>query len=349
VVLTASFSAGYFHLDEQGVALVGPLAQGFPTPKFTLPTIDELRRLAGPAALIALIGYLESVSIAQILARRNRERIVANRELIGLGLANLAVGIMQGMPVAGSISRSAESDMAGARTRAAGVFASTLVVLVPLLLSGLLAQLPRAVLAAIIISAVLRLLDWHALARTWRYDRADGFAWAATMVGVLVIGVEAGLMAGLALSLLLYVWRTANPHLTEVGRLPYSDTFVDLKRHHEAETWPQIALIRIDESLFFGNASAVETYMLERVADRGEVTDLILIASAVNSVDSSALAMLEDLEETLSRNGMRLHLAEVKGPVLDRLAGTTLLQRLGHGRLHVSAAAAVVSLASPPI
>jgi SulP family sulfate permease len=253
------------------------------------------------------------------------------------------------MPVAGSFTRSVVNDAAGARTRVAGLLSSLLAIAVTLAFASLLAGLPRAVLAAIIVVAVIRLIDVKAFVRVWRYDRADGCAWAVTALGVLAFGVDTGLVAGIVLSMLFYIWRTANPHLAEVGRVPHSELFLEVDRYHELDTWPQLLLVRVDESLFFGNAAAVQTYIGDRLATRPQVSDVILICSAVNSIDASAIEMLEDLADSLQQAGVILHFSNIKGPVMDRLEDTDFVRRIGRHRLHVSVEAAIWALASPPI
>jgi SulP family sulfate permease len=247
------------------------------------------------------------------------------------------------------LTRSVVNDAAGARTRIAGVWTVLLVALIVLFFAPLLANLPRTVLAAIILVAVQRLIDIKAFLRVWRYDRADGMAWVVTSIGVLAAGVESGLIAGLVLSLLQYIWRTANPHVIEVGRVPHTELYLELDRHHELETWPQLLLLRIDESLFFGNSARVADAVAEKLDERPDVTDLILICSAVNAIDASAIEMLDELIDSLKRTGVTTHLAHVKGPVMDRLIGSHLVEQLGQQRIHVSTEAAIVALAAPPI
>lgn len=349
LILAASLGVAQLPRLLGGLPLVGHLAAGLPALSLPAAGLERWRSLLGPAALIGLVGYLEGISIAQVLARRHRHQVGANRELVATGLANLVAGLSHGMPVAGSLSRSVVNDAAGARSRFAGAVAAALVMASSVLLAPVLETLPRAVLAAIIVVAVLRLFDWAGLRRIWRYDRADGAAWIVTALGVLLVGAETGFVAGLAVSLLLYVWRTAHPHIVEVGHVPGSDLFVESHRSHELETWPQLLLVRIDESLFFGNAAAVQSFVMDKLDARPEVTDVILICGAVNTIDSSALQMLEDLSESLQQAGVTVHLAEVKGPVMDRLEGSRLLRMLGRSRVHRSIAAAISALASPPI
>ena len=349
VVLAASAAANGFNLAAHGVQLVGHLDAGIPPlqpPDFPL---EQWRSLLGPAALIGLVGYVEGISIAQVLGRQHRHEVSANRELLAVGLANIAAALTHAMPVAGSLSRSVVNDAAGARTRMAGLVTAILVTGASLVLGRVLESLPRAVLAAVIMVAVIRLLDWRPLLRLWHYDRSDAASWIITTAGVLLAGAELGFLAGLVLSLLQYIWRTANPHIVEVGRVPHSDLFVEADRHHELDQWPQILLVRIDESLFFGNAAAVQGFVIHKLSSRPAVTDVILICSAVNAIDTSALQMLEDLVDSLALGGVTVHLAEVKGPVMDKLARSSLLERLGRRQLHASTSAAVLSLAAPPI
>lgn len=349
LILAASFCVARLPQLLGNLPLVGHLAAGLPPLGLPPGGVERWRSLLGPAALIGLVGYLEGISIAQVLARRHRHEVKANRELVAIGLANLCAALSHGMPVAGSLSRSVVNDAAGARSRIAGAVAATLVMASSVLLAPVLETLPRAVLAAIIIVAVLRLFDWRGLLRIWRYDRADGAAWIVTALGVLTAGAETGFIAGLAVSLLLYIWRTANPHIVEVGHVPGSELFVESHRSHELETWPQLLLVRIDESLFFGNAAALQGFVMDKLGARPEVSDVILICGAVNAIDASALQMLEDLAEALQHGGVSIHLAELKGPVMDRLEGSRLLGMLGRQRLHHSIAAAISALASPPI
>jgi SulP family sulfate permease len=241
------------------------------------------------------------------------------------------------------------NDAAGARTRLAGLLSALLAAVIVSMFAGMLFDLPRAVLAAIIVVAVYRLMDFRSFLRVWRYDRTDGMAWVITATGVVLTGVETGLMTGIGISILFLIWRTANPHVAEVGRVPNTELYLDIDRYHEAETWPQLLLVRVDESLFFGNANVVQTYISNKVASRPEVSDVILICSAVNSIDASAIEMLEDLSDSLQEAGVTLHLAGLNGPVMDRLEESHLAGKFGHRRMHISTEAAIVWLASPPI
>ena len=216
---------------------------------------------------------------------------------------------------------------ASARTPLAGVISAVLMAGVLAGATGWLRALPHAVLAATIVVAVSSLIVWKALRDTWRYDRLDGIAFGATAAGVLVLGVEQGVVAGVAVSLASLVWRGSRPHIAVVGRVPGTEHYRNVERH-KVETLPGLLAVRIDESLFFGNAAAIEEALERLVAAYPGTQRLLLILSAVNHIDATALATLEELERSLERRGIELSLAEVKGPVTDRLARTPLGKRL---------------------
>jgi SulP family sulfate permease len=347
VLVTTFLVTGFGLATGHGVAVVGTLPTGLPDFGFALPGRKVLAELLPPAILIALVGYVESVSIAKTLANRHRQTIDPNQELIALGGANLAAAVSGGMPVAGGFSRTMVNYSAGARTQAAAILTALLVGTVALFFTPALAQVPKAALAAIIIVAVSRLIDVRGAVEAWRYDRHDGLVLLATFLGVLLVGIEAGLTLGVVLSLLLYMWRASRPHVAELGRLPGTEHFRNVKRYDHLETWPEILLLRVDEHLNFANSAYLEETIMERVAGRPRLEHLVLVASSINGVDLSALEMLGKLAHSLRLAEVTLHLAEVKGPVMDRLKHTALLQNLAPGRVFLSAHQAVESLAAP--
>lgn len=327
-VLSTTLLAWLFRLDQQGVRLVGEIPSGLPS--FTLPSLDPAlwSQLAVSALLISIVGFVESVSVGQTLAAKRRQRIDPDQELIGLGTANLSAGFSGGMPVTGGFSRSVVNFDAGAETPAAGAYAAVGIGLATLFLTPAIAWLPQATLAATIIVAVVTLVDLPALLRTFRYSRTDFGAMLATIVLTLVHSVEAGIIAGVGLSISLFLYRTSRPHCAVLGRVPGTEHFRNVLRH-DVEVCPKITFLRVDESLYFANARFLEETVIELVARELELKDLVLVCPAVNLIDASALESLEAMNERLSDAGVRLHLSEVKGPVMDRLKGTELLQRMG--------------------
>lgn len=334
-----------FDLDRAaGVKVVGAIPLGLPP--LALPAFDaELwRSLLGGAALIALVGYVESVSVAKALASKRRERVDPNQELIGLGAANLAAGITGGYPVTGGFARSVVNFAAGARTPFAAVVTALLTAATVATVTGAFRYLPQAVLAAVIVVAVLPLVDVKPLVRAWRYDKADALTLLATFAGVLVLGIELGIVVGAALSMAVHLYRTSRPHIAVVGRVGATEHFRNVERHKVA-TVPHVLAVRVDESLYFPNTGDLEDRLLAMVAARPELRDVVLIASAVNSIDASALETLEGLIARLRNSGVTLHLAEVKGPVMDKLARSDLLETLAPGRIFLSTHEAMLALA----
>ncbi|UTD57547.1 SulP family inorganic anion transporter [Halomonas sp. MS1] len=326
-VMVTTLLAWHFNLGQYGVDLVGFVPSGLPA--ITLPSLDQSLWLGLlPAALlISLVGFVESVSVAQTLAAKRRQRIDPNQELIALGMANLGAGVSGGSPVSGGFSRSVVNFEAGAATPLAGAFTALGIVLSALLLTGLLAFLPTATLAATIIVAVGTLIDLPAVKRTWQYSRSDGVAMVATLLLTLLHSVEVGIISGVVLSLGLHLYRTSQPHSAVVGRVPGTEHFRNVKRH-EVETDQHVAMLRIDESLYFANARYLEDTVMALAARSPSLKHIVLTCQAVNVIDASALESLEAINGRLKDAGAMLHLAEVKGPVMDRLTNTALYREL---------------------
>ena len=321
-------------LGDKGVKLVGAIPQGLPP--FALPSTDLslIQQLWVPALLISIIGFVESVSVAQTLAAKRRQRIEPDQELIGLGAANIASAFSGGYPVTGGFARSAVNFDAGAETPAAGAFTAVGIALATLFLTPLLFSLPIATLAATIIVAVLSLVDMKTPGQLWRYSKADFAAHVATIAVTLIAGVELGVITGVAVGLLLYLYRASRPHAAIVGRVPETEHFRNVERH-SVFTVPHVLSIRIDEALTYLNARWLEEYVLERVAERPELRHVILMCSAVNEIDASGLESLEAINHRLGDGGIGLHLSEVKGPVMDRLKRTHFLDEL-NGKVFLS-------------
>jgi len=326
-VVVTTLAAWGLGLDKAGVAIVGDVPRGLPS--LSVPAFDAetWRMLTGAALLISVIGFVESVSVAQTLAAKRRERIDSNQELIALGASNVGAAISGGFPVTGGFSRSVVNFDAGARTPAAGVYTAVGIALVAIAFTPMLYFLPKATLAATIIVAVLSLVDFSILRHTLGYSKADFAAVAVTILLTLGVGVEIGISTGVAVSVGLYLYRSSRPHIAEVGLVPNTQHFRNILRH-EVLTDPHFVTLRVDENLYFVNARFLEDYLLNRLVDDCEVQDVVLMCSAINSIDSSALESLEAINERLRDMGLCLHLSEVKGPVMDRLKDTHFLKHL---------------------
>ncbi|APX93188.1 sodium-independent anion transporter [Halomonas sp. 1513] len=337
-VVATTLATWHWDLAASGVAVVGAIPQGLPPLTLPFSELSLWRALLIPALLISLVGFVESISMGQMLAAKRRQRISPNQELIGLGGANLAAGFSGGMPVTGGLSRTVINFDAGAQTPAAGAFAALGIALVTLSMTSLLYYLPIATLAATITVSILTLVDIDMLRQTWRYSRSDFAAMAVTILLTLVEGVEAGIIAGVALSVGLFLYRTSRPHSALVGRVPGTEHFRNLTRH-EVETASHLALLRIDESLYFANARYLEDTVYDLVASRPELEHVVLICSAVNLIDASALESLDAINARLKDSDVTLHLAEVKGPVMDQLNRSHFLDEIT-GRVFLSTYAA---------
>ncbi|MGO3229450.1 MAG: SulP family inorganic anion transporter [Oceanisphaera sp.] len=314
-------------LAQQGVQIVGSIPAGLPA--FTLPHFDsELwQQLLVSALFISLVGFVESVSVAQTLAAKRRQRIAPNQELIGLGAANIGSALAGGFPVTGGFSRSVVNFDAGAQTPAAGAFTALGIALAALFLTPLLFFLPQATLAATIIVAVLSLIDIGAIKRTWQYSRSDFSAMLVTILLTLTQGVEMGIVAGVSLSLLLFLHRTSTPHSAVVGLVPGTEHFRNIERH-QVITHPHLVTLRMDESLYFANARHLEDRVYALIVKQPAVKHLVLMCPAVNLIDASALESLEAINHRLDDSGVTFHLSEVKGPVMDRLQHSHFLDQL---------------------
>ncbi len=341
-LLLAIAAVGVFQLAELGVRVVGEVPRGLPS--LGLPSLDLALaiQLLPAAVLISLVGFVESVSVAQTLAAKRRERIEPNQELVALGGANVAAALSGGFPVTGGFARSVVNFDAGAQTPLAGALTAAGIGLTVLFFTPLFHNLPHAVLAATIIVAVLSLVDLAALRRTWRYSRQDAAAMAATMLGVLLVGVESGIILGVGLSLLLFLWRTSQPHVAVVGQLPGSEHFRNIERFAVVQS-PKVLSVRVDESLYFPNARFLEDRIAELVGRYPQAEHLVLMCPGVNLIDASALESLEAITARLHAAGVQLHLSEVKGPVMDRLRRSDFLEHFG-GQVFLSQYEALLSL-----
>jgi SulP family sulfate permease len=342
VLVAATAAVALLDLAQAGVRVVGEIPSGLPAIALAV-SAEHWQPLLRPALLIAFMIFLSSQSAAQSLAHRRGERIISNRELLGLGAANLASAVSGGFAVTGSISRSAVNYAAGANTPLASVISAALIVLALLVPTTWISWLPLPALAATIILAVLGMIDLATLRVAWRHDRSDAAALLATAAGVLLLGVEEGVILGVVLSLATVIWRASRPHIAVIGRIPGSEHFRNVERHR-VETLPELLMLRIDADLFFGNVDAIvdhlEHLLKERAAKGQSTRDVLLVMSAVSSIDTTGLYVLNEINRSLHEQSIKLHLSEVKGPVMDRLQRSELLKRRLGGRVFLSTAEA---------
>lgn len=347
-------------LDALGVAVVGSIPRGLPRPAWPEFDLDAIRTLLPSALALALVSFVEAISVAKAVdgsgvkpaADGRKSKIVPNREFIGLGAANLLGSVVRGFPVAGGFSRTAVNAQAGARTGLAGIVTSAVVIVTLLLLTPLVYYLPRAVLAAIIMTAVLGLIDVKMVRRLWAIERSELAILVLTFVATLTLGVIQGIGAGVIVSMAWFVIRQTRPHMAVLGKLPGTTVYRNLARYPEAEPPIGILVVRFDAQFYFGNVDFLErtlATLIEAACDRGEAqtqtqTQAIVIdASAINRLDSSADAALQELEGSFRARGIRLYFASVKGPVRDMMRRTGLRERLGEGRFWLTVDDAVLA------
>ncbi|WP_284450317.1 SulP family inorganic anion transporter [Spongiibacter tropicus] len=333
VVLT-SVAAVVFNLGDRGVALVGSVPSGLPT--LSLPPLHHpaWQELLISAIFISIIGFVESVSVGHTLAAKKRQKISPNQELIGLGASNIASSVSGGYPVTGGFARSVVNFDAGAETPAAGMFTAVGIGLAAIFFTPYLAYLPKATLAATIIVAVLSLVDLSILKKTWNYAYSDFIAVASTLVVTLMVGVEAGVACGVFASLALHLYKTSKPHMAVIGEVPGTEHFRNINRH-QVVTHEEILSLRIDESLYFANAGFIEDRIYALLEEYPKARHVVIMGTAINEIDLSALEALESINERLGEQGIALHFSELKGPVTDVLEKTDFLKHL-KGRVWLS-------------
>ena len=327
IVVFSTLIAWYFHVDELGVAIIGDIPKGLPSLQFSGFKNIFSEELLSAAILISIIGYVESVSVGKTLGAKRRQRIDPDQELIALGASNVASAISGGFPVTGGFSRSVVNFDAGAVTPAAGLFTAIGIAIATLLFTPWLAYLPKATLAATIIVAVVALVDFSIIKKTWDYSKTDFIAVISTITITLTYGVELGVLSGVVASIALHLYKTSHPHIAEVGYIEGTEHFRNIHRH-SVITSQHIVSLRVDESLYFVNASFLENEIYKLISERCDLEHVVLMCCAINEIDISALEVLEAINERLKEAGIHLHLSEVKGPVMDALKRSEFLQHL---------------------
>ena len=329
LVVASIYLVSQFPDTQHGIEIVGDIPSTLPTLQFFTPVPELIQDLLLPALLIAVIGYVESISVAIEFASKTQSSISANKELLALGLANISSSVSGGMPVTGGFSRSVVNYQAGARTPLAGIFAAIFMGLLIVGVGEQLSHLPKVVLAVTIIVAVSSLISFNKLHACWRFSRYDFALTLLTIIITLLHSVEMGVSVGIVLSICLHLYQTSKPHLATVGLVPGTEHFRNILRH-DVDTEPTIIGIRIDENLYFANAQYLESEIIERVTQSPGIKYCILQCTSVSDIDSTALHCLDVIYDKLQAMGIELHLSEVKGPVMDKLQNSELYDKLEH-------------------
>ncbi|WP_180008872.1 MULTISPECIES: SulP family inorganic anion transporter [unclassified Acinetobacter] len=344
LVVISIASVMLFDLQNVGIKTVGEIPSGFPPLSFPHWNWELVQTLLPGATMIAMISFVESLSIAQATALQQRSQLNSNQELVALGLANLSAGVSSAFPVTGSLSRTVVNADAGAKTPMAGVLSSLLIIVVSLYFTGFFQDLPLVILAATIIVSIWKLVDFKPFVDTWRYSKADGIAMWVTFFGVVCIDISTGLIIGIISTFILLLWRISRPHIAVIGLVEGTQHFRNVQRHH-VYTAPHILSLRIDENISFLNANTLKGFLINEVSQNIDLEHVVINCSSVSSIDLSALEMLEDLNAELSKLDIRLHFSEVKGPVMDKLQHSKLLTHLS-GQIFLTHYQAVTELAT---
>jgi len=338
VIVVVGILAVYFlGLQDLGVKIVKDVPEGFPLfgiPAFSLSDISTLLPIA---LTIAFIGFLESYAVAKTLeAKHKTYQIVANQELIALGLANIVGSFFKAFPVTGGFSRTAVNDQAGAKTGLASIISALLVIVTLLFLTKYFYYLPNAVLGAIIIVAVLGLINIKEAKHLWHQDKKDFWIFMSTAIATLVIGIEEGILLGIAISIGLLVYNVSYPHIAELGRVPKSDEYRNVKRFDNLELFDDILIFRFDAQLFFANADSFKKFIEDKINANKEIKHIVVEASVIYNLDSTAVNMLIDLQKDLSKKCIQLYFSDVKGPVRDKLKHNGILNKQNVEQFYLS-------------
>lgn len=332
-----------FDLTSIGIKTVGEIPSGFPPLRFPHWNMDLVWMLLPSATMIAMVSFVESLSIAQATALQQRSQLNSNQELIALGLANVTAGLSSSFPVTGSLSRTVVNADAGAKTPMAGVISSLFIVLVSLYFTGFFRDLPLSILAATIMVSIWKLVDFKPFIQTWRYSKADGLAMWITFFAVICIDISSGLMIGIVSTFILMLWRISRPHIAQIGLVTGTEHFRNVQRH-QVNTSERVLSIRIDENLTFLNAQSLKGFLINAVSEYPQLQHVVINCSSISSIDYSALEMLEDLDLELAKLNIQLHFSEVKGPVMDHLQDSNLVQHLS-GQVYLTHYQAIRELA----
>jgi sulfate permease, SulP family len=347
VVVGGIVAAWLLDLDRAGVALIGAIPSGLPRPSIPSVTLADVTALLPAAVVLAIVAAAGNTSMATAIASRTRERLDPRRELVASGAANLASGVVGGFPVSASFTRTVVVYNAGARSQLAGVVAAGSLVAILVALTWVLEPLPRAVLAAIVIVAVIGLIDVRVVLSTFRIDRTDGVLLVVTFLSTLALGAELGLLTGVGANLVAHFARGMRPELVELGRVVGTSVYRNVARYPTV-TDPSGVVVRIDGPLNFLSAQAVTDRLRRLAVDRPELTWLVLDASGVTGMDSSGVHALHEAQQHLAEAGVSLHLCSLRGPQRDVVERAGLWEVLIDGVCHPTVAEALAAAGVPP-
>ena len=343
VVAGGALAGGFFELNQHGVEVIGTIPTGLPGPEAWSSSLSELNSLIPAAVTLALVQFMKDISLGRIFATRHGYTINANRELMGIGAGNLFGSLFQSIPASGSFSRSAVNDQAGAKSPLANVFAAGVVALTLLFLTPLFYYLPMPVLAAIIIVAGASLIDVRELRSLFKARRRDGYIALFTAACTLFIGIQEGILLGIAASVVAVLFRISRPNVAELGHVPGTRRFRDMDRFEQAVRMKDIMMLRVDASFSFANAEYFKDFILEKSEREGRSVEVVVVdGTSINDLDTTAVAALFSVIESLEEMGIELHVTGLIGPVREVVRRSGLHTLLGEDRFHLDPHEAVV-------
>lgn len=346
VAVVLGILAVYFlGLHETGVKIVKEVPEGLPAlsvPSFSWASVQDLLPIA---LTISLVGFMESIAVAKaIQAKHKNYKVDPNQELIGLGLANIGGSLFKAFPTTGGFSRTAVNDQAGAQTGMASIISAVLIALTLLFLTPLFYYLPKAILASIIMVAVFGLIDYKEVIHLWKSDKRDLLMLLVTFVGTLALGIEEGILIGVVLSLAMLIFQTTRPHFAILGKMPNTRLYKNVDRFDEAQVSDDVLVYRLDARLYFANVTFFKDTLEEAIIAKGDKLKLLVIdASSINSIDSSAAHAIHDIHSECEANGIRFMITGVKGPVRDALHRSELIEEIGTDNMYLTVHEAVTS------
>ena len=329
----------------QHVATVGEIPRGLPdlSIQFLFSGKEHWIALLPSALFISLIAYIESVAISLVTANLRHEKINTNQELIALGSANIATAFSGGMSVAGGFSRTMVNFSAGARTQFAMIIAVILLAIALLSFTEQFANIPKAALAAIILVAIIPLIKLREIIDTFQHDRADASTQLITLIAVLALGIEEGIALGILVTVIIFLRRTSLPHIAVIGQVEGTEQFRNIKRH-QVKTWPNLLLIRIDENITFANITYITEFISEQAEKQPQLEHIVLNCSSISYIDTTAFEALKNFVMAIENRGLTINLAQVKGPVMDKLSQMKIEDELSKGKVFFHTTDAIKAL-----
>jgi len=330
VVVLGILMANLLKLEETGLAVLGEIPSGLPA--FILPefSIINIKKLLPVAFAIAFVGFTQSIAVAKTMEAKRKDHIVdANQEMIAIGTANMVGAFFQSFPIAGGLSRSAVNEQVGAKTTIASIISVGVIVGTLLFLTPLFYHLPNAVLAAIILVAIIGLVDIDKAFYLWKIHKGDFGLFMLTAIGTLILGVQQGIIFGVLLSLAIILYRASNPHIAPLGKIPNSPHFRNINRFDNLEDDSRFIILRIDAPLFFANLAFVKKGIEKHWKAKPDAEAIVISSQPISSVDSSAVEMIQDLVTLYKSRGTEIYFAGLIGPVRDTLIKAEIFEDLG--------------------